>query len=173
MANQEIKLGVFGFGCVGQGLYEVLSQTEGISATIEKICIKNPNKKRAIDPGLFTTNPDEILENDDIDVVVELIDDADFAFEITKRAFAAGKAVVSANKKMIAENLQTLYFLQQQHEISFLYEGAVCASIPIIRNLEEYYDNDLLNRIQGIFNGSTNYILSKIFNDNLSFETAL
>src|SRR5690606_16274155 len=63
--------------------------------------------------------------------------------------------------------------LQHQHQVSLLYEGAVCGSIPIIRNLEEYYDNELLHSISGIFNGSSNYILSKIFNENLDYTVAL
>jgi homoserine dehydrogenase len=63
--------------------------------------------------------------------------------------------------------------LQQQYNVPLLYEGACCASIPIIRNLEEYYDNDLLTAVEGIFNGSTNYILTKIFDENLDFDTAL
>ena len=74
---------------------------------------------------------------------------------------------------MIAENLLELYELQQQYKVPFLYEGACCASIPIIRNLEEYYDNDLLHSVEGIINGSTNYILTKIFDENISFAPAL
>jgi len=74
---------------------------------------------------------------------------------------------------MIAEHLHKLLQLQQQTERSFLYEAAACASIPIIRNLEEYYDNDLLHSIKGIVNGSTNYILTKIFEDRIEFKQAL
>jgi homoserine dehydrogenase len=105
--------------------------------------------------------------------VVELIDDPDAAFEIVKQALSNGKAVVSANKKMIAEHFEELLALQKQFQTPFLYEAAVCASIPIIRNLEEYYDNDLLRSIEGIVNGSTNYILSKTASENLSYRQAL
>jgi homoserine dehydrogenase len=84
-----------------------------------------------------------------------------------------GKSVVSANKKMIAEHLPELLTLQQETGASFLYEAACCASIPVIRNLEEYYDNDLLQSISGIVNGSTNYILTKIAEEGLDFATAL
>lgn len=173
MSNTILKLGIFGFGCVGQGLHNVLSQTKGINATIEKICIKHPNKKRSLDASFFTTNPSDILDNPNIDVVVELIDDSDAAYHIVKEALIKGKAVVSANKKLIAEHLEELLFLQSKHETPLLYEGSVCGSIPIIRNLEEYYDNDLLSSVSGIFNGSTNYILSKMRHDGLDFEVAL
>ena len=173
MEKKIINIGIFGFGCVGQGLYEVLTKTKGINARIKKICIKNPDKPRSIDAGYFTTDRMEILEDPAIDVVVELINDTAAAFEIVSTALKNKKAVVSASKRMIAENLQALYDLQQQHHVPFLYEGACCASIPIIRNLEEYYDNDLLNAVEGICNGSTNYILTKVFEEGLDFETAL
>src|SRR5690606_9927635 len=114
-----------------------------------------------------------VLDDPEINTVVELIDDADAAFEIVARALRSGKNVVSANKKMIATHLKELVEIQNQHGTSLLYEGAVCGSIPIIRNLEEYYDNELLHSVSGIFNGSSNYILSKIFNENLAYETAL
>jgi len=173
MSNKILKLGIFGFGCVGQGLHNVLSKTKGINATIEKICIKHPNKKRSLDAAYFTTNPSEILDNPEIDVVVELIDDSEAAYHIVKEALTKGKAVVSANKKLIAEHLEELLFLQSKYETPLLYEGSVCGSIPVIRNLEEYYDNDLLSSVSGIFNGSTNYILSKMKNEGLDFEVAL
>ncbi len=81
--------------------------------------------------------------------------------------------MVSASKKMIAEHLPELLKLQQQTGQSFLYESAACASIPVIRNLEEYYDNDLLHSIKAIVNGSTNFILTKMFEENLDFKQAL
>ncbi len=173
MEKKNINLGIFGFGCVGQGLYEVLNRTKGINARIKKICIKDPNKPRPIDMSYFTTDPNDILDDPTIDVVVELINDTDAAFRIVSTALKNGKAVVSASKRMIAENLPALYQLQVENKVPFLYEASSCASIPIIRNLEEYYDNDLLNAVEGICNGSTNYILTKIFEENLSFETAL
>lgn len=173
METKNINLGIFGFGCVGQGLYEVLNRTKGINARIKKICIKDPNKPRPIDMSYFTTNPDEILDDPTIDVVVELINETEAAFSIVSKALKNGKAVVSASKRMIAENLPALYQLQVDNKVPFLYEASSCASIPIIRNLEEYYDNDLLNAVEGICNGSTNYILTRIFEDNMSFADAL
>src|SRR5690606_12269378 len=104
---------------------------------------------------------------------VELINDADAAYEIVSRALKSGKNVVSANKKMIAQHLEELIALQKEYGTSLLYEGAVCGSIPIIRNLEEYYDNELLHSISGIFNGSSNYILSKGFIEHMDYDTAL
>lgn len=168
-----MKIGLFGFGCVGQGLWQVLHETKGVRAEIRKICIKNPKKPRSLPAEYFTTEAEDILSDPEIEVVVELIDDPEAAFYIVSEALKRGKSVVSANKKMIAYRLPELYELQRKTGKSFLYEGACCASIPIIRNLEEYYDNDLLNSVEGIFNGTTNFILGKILEENLSFEHAL
>ena len=167
--HRHLRLGLFGFGCVGQGLYHVLDETPGIKAEIKKICVKHKNKPRPLSEDLFTFDASDLLNDPEIDVVVELIDDANAAFEIVRTALQNGKAVVTANKKMLAEHLEEIYDLQRQYGKPVLYEGSVCGSIPIIRNLEEYYDNDLLTGIEGIFNGSTNYILTKVFEERTSY----
>ncbi|MFC5269979.1 homoserine dehydrogenase [Adhaeribacter terreus] len=173
MARKNLTIGLFGFGCVGFGLYEVLHKTPGLKTTIKNICVKHPEKARPIAAANFTFDKNTILSDPEINVVVELIDDSEVAFEIVSEALKNGKAVVSANKKMIAEHFQELLDLQREYQVPLLYEAACCASIPIIRNLEEYYDTDLLQSIEGIVNGSTNYILTKTFAENLSYETAL
>lgn len=171
-AHKNVTIGLFGFGVVGEGIYQVLQQTPSLNARIKKVCIRHAEKKRNAEAHLFTTGYNEILDDPEINLVVELIDDADEAYKIVTAAFRKKKSVVSANKKMIAEHLAELIFLHQQHQVSFLYEAAVCGSIPIIRNLEEYYDNDLLQSISGIVNGSTNYILTKI-DEGLNYKDAL
>jgi homoserine dehydrogenase len=170
--SKKLKLGIFGFGVVGQGLHDII-RTKALNFEIVKFAIKDPNKKRTLPAELFTTDKNEILDNPEINTVVELINDSVAAYEIVKRALSSGKNVVSASKKMIADNLEELIQLQKQYGTSLLYEGAVCGSIPIIRNLEEYYDNELLHSISGIFNGSSNYILSKVYNEGLDYDTAL
>lgn len=171
--HKQLTIGLFGFGVVGEGLYKVLQQTPSLKASIKKICIKNNGKKRNAPPSLFTTDKDDLLNDNDINVIVEVIDDADAAFEIVTIALKNGKDVVSASKKMIAAHLSELLELQQRTGKSFLYESAACASIPVIRNLEEYYDNDLLHSIKAIVNGSTNFILTKMFEEGLDFKQAL
>ncbi len=173
MARKQLTIGLFGFGCVGNGLHEVLQISTRLHADIKTICVKDRTKTRSIPTGNFTDDPDTILEDPAINVVVELIDDAEAAYSIVAKAMRKGKAVVSANKKMIAKHLPALLALQRQYRVPFLYEAACCASIPIIRNLEEYYDNDLLESIQGIINGSTNYILTRTASENLSYAEAL
>lgn len=173
MSRKNLNIGLFGFGVVGHGLYEVLQKTPALRANIKNICVRDKNKERTIGAENFTFDKDDILNDPEINVVVELIDDADAAFEIVSAALKKGKAVVSANKKMVAEHFTELLQLQKEYNVPLLYEAAACASMPIIRNLEEYYDNDLLESIEGIVNGSTNYILTKTFAENLSYEQAL
>lgn len=171
--HKQLTIGLFGFGVVGEGLYKVLQQTPSLKAEIKKVCIKHPGKKRNAPATLFTTDKNDLLFDERINVIVEVIDDADAAFEIVSTALRNGKSVVSASKKMIAEHLPEILQLQLETKQSFLCESAACASIPVIRNLEEYYDNDLLHSIKAIVNGSTNFILTKIFEDNLPFNDAL
>jgi homoserine dehydrogenase len=171
--HKQLTIGLFGFGVVGEGLYKVLQQTPSLKAQLKKVCIKNPQKKRNAPESLFTTDKSVLLNDPEINVIVEVIDDADAAYQIVSTALLNGKDVVSASKKMIAEHLQELLELQQQTGQSLLYESAACASIPVIRNLEEYYDNDLLHSIKAIVNGSTNFILTKMFEEGLDFKQAL
>lgn len=170
---KNLKIGLFGFGVVGEGIYQVLQDKPGLNCQIKKICIKDIGKKRNAPKELFTDDANEILNDSEINVVVELIDDATAAFKLVKKALQSGKSVVTANKKMIAENHAELIKLQKDNDVSLLYEAAVCGSIPIIRNLEEYFDNDLLSQVSGIVNGSTNYILTKMASGQKSYAEAL
>ncbi len=171
--TKNIKIGLFGFGCVGQGLYDVLHNTKGLSATIEKIVVKHPNKQRSLPADRFSYHAEEVLYDPEINLIVELIDHVPDAYKIVTTALKNGKDVVTANKKMVAEHLEELVKIQQEYGTSLLYEASSCGSIPIIRTLEEYYDNETLFSVSGIFNGSTNYILSKVFDEGTGYEAAL
>lgn len=171
--SKQLKLGLFGFGVVGHGLYDVLHETHELNTKIKRICVKDHNKKRSLPTSYFTYEPNDIILDPEIDAVVEMITDADVAFDLLKRSLENGKAYITANKKMLAEHQEEVYALQQKYRLPVLYECAVCANIPIIRNLEEYYNNDLVQRLEGIFNGSTNYILTKVFEENMGYPEAL
>jgi homoserine dehydrogenase len=170
--RKQLTIGLFGFGCVGTGLYEVLNRTSLLQARIKHIVVKDETKKRPVDPGCIGYDADAIFGDDEVNVVVELINDSDAAYRIVKRALESGKHVVSANKKLIALHLEELIALAKTRNVSFLYEAAVAGSIPIIRNLEEYYNNDSLSSVNGIVNGTTNYILTKT-GEGKSFGEAL
>ncbi len=159
--KKQINIGLFGFGCVGSGLYEILNRSKLVNAKIKKIVVKDPDKIRSISKENFSFERNTILEDPEINTVVELISDSQAAYEIVTQAIKNGKNVVSANKKLIAEHLTELIELANENNVSFLYEASVAGSIPIIRNLEEYYNNDSLSSLQGIVNGTTNFILTK------------
>lgn len=175
MSKQSIKIGLFGFGTVGQGVYKVLGQTKNAHAEIRRICVRDINKPRKteVPKGLITDNADEIFNDPDINLIVELVDNADASYGIVTRALRQGIPVVSGNKAMIARHLPELIDLQQKYDTALLYDASSCGSIPVIRNLEEYYDNDLLLEVKGILNGSTNYILSRVFDHGESYDSAL
>ena len=168
----KIKIGLFGFGVVGQGIFQVLSKSRNAHAEIVKICVRS-NKPRSIDASYFTTDPEVILSNPEIDLIVEVIDDAAASYKIVKAALQKGIPVVSGNKAMLARHLPELIDLQKKHNVALLYDASSCGSIPVIRNLEEYYDNDLLLEVKGILNGSSNYILSRVFDHKDSYANAL
>ena len=170
---QQLNIGIFGFGCVGQGLYFAIENSTGFTTSIKKIVVKNKDKKRSIDEACFSFDKNDILNDDEINVVVELIDDADEAFNIVSAAIKKGKHVVTANKKMLGLHMEELLALKNEYNVSLLYEASACGSIPIIRTLEEYFDNEELECVSGIFNGTTNYILTKTINENISYDEAL
>ncbi len=172
---KEINIGLAGFGTVGQALYKVIEQARNVHARIAKICVRSLTKPREVrvPESLLTTSFTEITRNPDIDLVVEVIDDPETSFRLVSDALRNGKDVVSGNKAMLARHLPELMELQRQTGKALLYDASSCGSIPVIRNLEEYYDNDLLLEVKGILNGSSNYILSRVFDHNEDYADAL
>ena len=172
---KTVKIGHDGFGVVGQGVYEVLRKTRNAHAEIVKICVRSLDKVRKVEvpADLLTDQENEILENPEINLIVEVIDDAEASYRIVKGALERGLSVVSANKAMLANHLPELIELQHKTGAALLYDASSCGSIPVIRNLEEYYDNDLLLEVKGILNGSSNYILSRVFDHQCPYEEAL
>ena len=169
---KNLNIGLFGFGNVGRGLYDVLQRINSQNVHIKRVCVRDINKDRGVKVE-FTSNADDIFEDKDINLIVEVIDDADAAYDIVKRALKARIPVVSGNKKMLGHHILELIDLQEQYNTPLLYDASACGSIPVIRNLEEYYDNDLLTSVKGILNGSSNFILSKIFNEHMGYDAAL
>ncbi len=171
----NIKIGLFGFGVVGQGVYEVIRKSKNAHAEVVKICVSNLQKPRRteVEASLLTDRAEDILLNPEIDLIVEVINNADDAYKIVKTALERGIPVVSGSKAMLAKHLPELIELQKKHNVALLYDASSCGSIPVIRNLEEYYDNDLLLEVKGILNGSSNYILSRVFDHKESYESAL
>lgn len=173
----NIKIGLFGLGVVGSGIYEVIGRARNAHAEIKRICVNDISRPR--DPklatalSLLTENAEEVLNDPEINLVVEVVSDAEASYRIVKGALERGIPVVSGSKAMIARHLPELIELQRKHNTALLYDASSCGSIPVIRNLEEYYDNDLLLEVKGILNGSSNYILSRVFDHGESYDSAL
>lgn len=178
---KKIKIGLLGLGTVGTGVYKLIGRradsmekTIGAELEIKKILVHNMNKKReGIDPSLLTDDWREIVEDDEIQIVVEVMGGMEPAKTIILEALRAGKNVVSANKDLIAEEGRILLDTAQENGKDFLFEAAVAGGIPIIRPLKQCLAANEISDVLGIVNGTTNYILTKMFEDGMEFEDAL
>lgn len=167
------RVGLIGFGCVGQGLYDILQQRPEAGFDISRIVVKNPAKTRTLPAERFEFDADAVLADDSLDVLVEVIDDADEAFRLVAEALRRGRRVVTANKAMLARHLPELVQLQREGRGTLLYEAAVCGSIPVIRTLDAYFGAEPLRRLTGILNGSSNYVLTRMGQDSSDYAPAL
>ncbi|MBL4625799.1 MAG: homoserine dehydrogenase [Flavobacteriales bacterium] len=169
MNKTNNEIGLFGFGTVGKGFYHYVSKSNQENR-IPSIVTKGNEKDT---PKQFLENGETLIQRSEVGTIVELINNEEDALKIVTEALELGKTVVSANKKLIAENLKHLLDTEKKHRSTFLYEGAVCGSIPIIRILNDFYSEEPIQEIKGIFNGSSNYILTQLFNSNTSYAGAL
>lgn len=174
MSDKILNIGLFGYGNVGRALYKLLQQMNDPRVRIGRICVRDIAKKRQDAPAeIFTDKPQDIFNDPQINFIVELIDDPEASLAIVRQALRSKRQCVTGNKKMLAKNMPELIELQHSTGTGLLYDASACGSIPVIRNLEEYYDNDLLISLKGILNGSSNYVLSKVFNEGMSYTDAL
>jgi homoserine dehydrogenase len=177
-----IKLGLLGLGTVGSGVYEIVTEKQemlkkatGENIEIGKILVRDKSKKRDLEikEGVLTENIDEILDNPEIDVVVEVMGGIDEAYDSMVRALKNGKHVVTANKAVISLHIEELHKLALENNCGLLYEASVAGGIPIIKNLKEMLKINNVGEIKGILNGTTNFILTKMYDEDLSFDEAL
>lgn len=172
--SDKIKLGLIGLGTVGTGVVKVLRDFDNIE--IKKIAVKNINKKRDIDnldTSLLTTDPFEIVNNPEIDIVVEVIGGTDPAYELLKTAVLNKKHIVTANKELLAKKGQELFNLANENNVVILYEAAIAGGIPIIMPIKTTLAGNKIHKIEAILNGTTNYILTKMEKDGVSYEEVL
>ena len=172
MSTQNKNIALIGFGTVGQGFFHYLEENKE-DKQLATVVIKNASKSRVPDSLNFSTDLNDVYNNKEITTVVELISDYEQAFSIVKQALLQGKQVVSSNKKMIAYHLEELVELEQNSKGNFLYEGAVAGSIPILKIINEQYAFDDITEIRGILNGTSNYILTQIFEKGIGYKEAL
>ncbi|MDD2533707.1 MAG: homoserine dehydrogenase [Eubacteriales bacterium] len=174
-----IKIAILGYGIVGSGVAEVIRMNQDAlkKQTKTGIDIKKILDLREFPEDPFadrlTKNADEIMDDPEISVVVETIGGAKIAFDLTKRALAAGKHVVTSNKELVATHGPELMDLAVSNQVSYLFEASVGGGIPIIRPLHKCLAANVILEISGILNGTTNYILTRMEHAGIDFETAL
>jgi len=174
-----VNVAVLGYGIVGSGVLEVINKnSSSISVRAgEEIKVKRILDVRDFpdDPyrHILTKNPDDIFNDDSIDIIVETIGGARIAYEFTKRAFKRGKHVVTSNKELVATHGPELLALAKENKVNYLFEASVGGGIPIIRPLNQCLAANEIHGITGILNGTTNYILSQMKREGKDFATAL
>ena len=180
--KNEISIGLLGLGTVGSGVATILQQHQqdmhhklGVPVSIKKVLIKDENKERftTLDSNVFTTDVHEILNDPTIDIIVEVMGGIEEAKQAIENALRAGKQVVTANKDVMAEYGHELLKLADAKKCDLFYEASVAGGIPIIRTLEDGLASDRISSLMGIVNGTTNFILTKMKQENMSYEVAL
>ena len=167
--NRKIKLGIIGLGTVGTGVAKVLSKYDDIE--IVCACVKNLNKKREVELPL-TDDIYSIVNNPEIDIIVEVAGGIE-VLEPLKEAIKNNKHIVTANKELLAKHGAELFDLAREHGVSILYEAAVAGGIPIIMPIKTSLKANEFTSVAGILNGTTNYILTKMEEDKISYEECL
>ncbi len=166
-----MNVAILGFGTVGKGVFDIIIK-DFPDITIKAILVKNPNKHQEVSK-LIVDNISTILEDDSIDVVIEVIGGKDIAYNYVKLALTHRKHVVTANKALVSACFKEMHELARKNFVQFRYEASVGAAINIIDPLNTIRKFNKINKIVGIINGSTNFILSKVFLENKSLSESL
>ena len=178
---KKIKAALLGLGTVGGGVYKLVQRQKeemvkksGANLEITRILVHNMNKQReGVDASLLTDNWKEIVEDPEISIVIEVMGGIEPAKTMILEALFAGKNVVTANKDLVAVHGRELLDAAQENQVDFLFEAAVAGGIPIIRPLKQCLAVNEIDEVIGIVNGTTNYILTKMFEDGMDFSEAL
>lgn len=172
-----IKVGVIGVGTVGTSVVQILGENKemitaraGCEVVVKCGIVRNLDKERGLDIA-FSTNPDDVVNDPEIDIVVELMGGVDVPFEVVKKALKNGKAVVTANKAMLAYHRYELQELAS--DLAFEYEASVAGGIPIITALRDGLSANRIESITGIMNGTCNYMMTKMTDEGVSFDAIL
>ncbi|MDR1774086.1 MAG: homoserine dehydrogenase [Clostridioides sp.] len=183
MVKQKINIGLLGLGTVGSGVpviletnKEKITQITGADISIKKALVRNEERK-AFFNGKYnfelTTDFDDILNDDNIQIVVELIGGIEPAKTYITKALEKGKCVVTANKDLLAQYGSTLVSTAKRNKADLFFEGSVAGGIPILRTIANSLSADNINKVFGIVNGTTNYILTQMSSESKSYAEAL
>ena len=180
--DKTINIGLMGLGVVGTGVLcilrekaRALKRETGRSLRVKKVLVRETAKERGVDvdPALLTTNPDDILDDPDIHVVIELIGGVDPAYAYAKRALQAGKHLVTANKDVMAARGSELLRLASQQGVDVYYEASVGGGIPLIGSFRSDLAANEIHEIYAIINGTTNYILTRMSREGAALPDVL
>ncbi|MEU6913418.1 homoserine dehydrogenase [Streptomyces olindensis] len=181
MRTRPLKVALLGCGVVGSEVARImtthaddLAARIGAPVELAGVAVRRPDRVReGIDPALVTTDATALVKRGDIDVVVEVIGGIEPARTLITTAFEHGASVVSANKALLAQDGAALHAAAQEHDKDLYYEAAVAGAIPLIRPLRESLAGDKINRVMGIVNGTTNFILDKMDSTGAGYQEAL
>jgi len=183
MNSRPIRIGLAGFGTVGQGLAAILAESAdwiarrlGRQVEVAAVAARDTAKQRAVKPpasARMVTDPLALAEAPDVDIVVELMGGLDAASELIRRSLTSGKHVVTANKRLLAEKGVELFALAASTGMGLYYEASVCGGIPIVQTLKESLAGNHILAVTGILNGTSNFILSRMTQKGLSYADAL
>ena len=169
----KINIAILGLGTVGYGVYDIIKHVPYLKKVkIKKILDKDLSRNEEVE-GIITTSFEDILNDEEINVVVETMGAGSFSYKCIKEALLSGKNVITANKEVIAEHLEELTNIKKEKKVSLYYEASVGGGIPLIKPLSLVALTNDINNICGILNGTTNYILTKMDRDAMSFNDAL
>lgn len=169
--EKKIKIGLIGLGTVGTGVVKVLKDFDNIE--IKGVAVHNINKPREVEVQNLTDDPYKLVNDPEIDIIVEVIGGCDPALNLIETAIKNGKHVVTANKELLARHGAYLFDLAKQYNKVILYEAAVAGGIPIIMPIKTTMRVNKFESVAGILNGTTNYILTKMEEEGLSYEECL
>lgn len=177
---RRINIGLLGCGTVGRGFVDLLARErerirgrDGVDIVVRRILVRDADKPRpGINPSLFSTSALDILD-DGCDIIVELVGGIHSAGAFVRRALANGKHVVTANKALLADSGRELFAAAEHNRVRIGFEASVCGGIPIVRALRHGLAGDRIESISGILNGTCNYILTRMEQDDLEFDAAL
>ena len=180
--RESIGIGLMGLGVIGGGVAKVLMEREeaiasqvGCPLRLRKILVRDLAKRRAVkvEPHLLTTDPRQIIDDPEIDIVIEVIGGESPALELIREAILKGKHVVTANKEVISKHGPELISLAQTKGVDILYEASVGGGIPLIAPFKQDLLANKISAIYAIINGTTNYILTRMASEGLDFSSAL
>lgn len=182
---KEINVAILGFGVVGSGVKKVVDENQNLirkrlkklmcadySINIKKILVRDIKKYNNSLQSIMTEDIEDILDDKEINIVCELIGGDTISFDYMKEAMESNKHLVTANKMAIFNKNEELFKKAKENRVSLKYEGAVAGAIPIVKVAKEAIISDEVEEVLGIFNGSTNYVLTKL-NEGLNFNEAM